>query len=316
VSNGWTTYVRDAGASGSPSQSLFTSTGTGAEQNALPFDASGSGAVWVRAVGIVNCHIAVVVTKVSAQVGSVNFPKTVLNANSFTISNSGNKNILNTQDPNGNTSQISVRCIGLGGQPPNSSCAGINKSSQVGPVTSYTEPPDPTPTLSAAQLAAVKALAISRGTYFPASTNCSSIGAAQLQGAPVYIEGGSSCAISLTSNPTINSLASPGFLVLVNGTISFGGTLTYFGVIYAANQGGSSGNVVSLGGTATVVGGITADGNAALTLGSSGNGVLNCTDTGNKCGDLEYNASGFSNVNGFAGANSTPNSFRQLPNNQ
>jgi Tfp pilus assembly protein PilX len=316
VSNGWTTYVRDAGAGGSASQSLFTSTGSAGEQNALPFDASGSGAVWVRAVGILNCHIAVVVAKVSEQVVGLNFPKSLLNANSFTISDSGNKDILNTQDPNGKSSQISLRCNGLGGQPPSSTCAGIKKSSQVAPVTSWASPPDASPTLSAAQLAAAKGLAISRGTYYPASTSCSSIGASQLQGSPVYIEGGSGCAISITSNPTINSAASPGFLVLVNGTLSFGGNLTYYGVIYAANQGGLSGTVVSLGGNATVDGGITADGSASLTLGSSGNGVINCTDTGNKCGDLEYNAFAFSGLVGFAGANSTPNTFRQLPDTQ
>ena len=318
VHNGWTTYVRDAGPVGSASQSLFTSTGSAGEQIALPYDANGSGAVWVRAVGVVNCHTAVVVTKVAAQVVAVNFPKSLLDANSFIISDSGNKDILNTQDPNGNSSQISLRCNGEGGEPPGPTCARIQKSTQVAPVASYASPPAPSPTLSAAQLAEVKALAIQHGTYYPASTDCSTIGASQLQGSPVYIEGGASCAISITSNPTINSYASPGFLVLVNGTLSFAGTATYYGVIYDANQGGLSGDVVDLGGTATVVGGITADSNAGLTLGSSGNGVINCNDTGNgnKCGDLEYYSYAFAGLSGFNGANSTPNTFRQLPDNQ
>ena len=41
-------------------------------------------------------------------------------------------------------------------------------------------------------------------------------------GSPVYIEGNANCNIGVTSNATINSKASPGLLVLVNGTLSFG----------------------------------------------------------------------------------------------
>lgn len=327
VSNGWTTYVRDAGGTGSSTQSLFSSSG---EKNMAPFNSSvgssGAGSVWVRAVGIVNCHIAVLVTTVSDQIASLNFPKYVLDANSFTVSNNGQKDIINVQDTNGNTSQISVRCIGStygnGAQPPNSTCAGIQNSSQVQPTASYASPPAASPTLNAAQLRTVKRLAIQKGTYIPASVPCSSITAAQLQGSPVYIEGNSSCygtgGISIASNPQINTLLTPGFLVLVNGTIAFTGSATFYGVIYAPNVGGYTGDVLSLGGTATVVGGVNVDGNASLTVGSSGNGVINCTDTSNsqKCGDLEYNAAAFSGLSGFDGAASAPNMFRQLPNNQ
>ena len=328
VTNGWTTYVRDAGATGSSAQALFSSS---AEKNAAPLnssvDTNGGGSVWVRAVGIVNCQIAVLVTKVSDQIGSLSFPKYVLDANSFTTSDNGQKDIVNVQDTNGNTSQISLRCVGAaygnGAQPPSSTCAGAQNSSQIQPAPSYASPPAGTPTLNAAQLAAVKKLAIEKGTYIPSSVACSSITAAQLQGSPVYIEGNASCngsgGISISSNTQINAPPmAPGLLVIVNGTIGFTGSPTYYGVIYAPNQGGYTGNVVTLGGTSTVVGGISVDGNAALNLGSSGNGAVNCTDTSKnqKCGDLEYNAAAFSGLAGFDGAASAPDMFRQLPNNQ
>jgi hypothetical protein len=328
VTNGWSTYVRDAGASGASSQALFSSS---AEKTAAPFNASvhsnGAGSVWVRAVGIVNCHVAVLVTKVSDQVGSLSFPKYVLDANSFSTSNNGQKDIVNVQDTNGNTSQISLRCAGAangnGAQPPNATCAGARNSSQIQPAPSYASPPAGSPTLNAAQLAAVKKLAIEKGTYIPSSVACSSITAAQLQGSPVYIEGNASCngsgGISISSNPQINAPPlPPGLLVIVNGTISFSGTATYYGVIYAPNEGGYTGDVVTLGGTSTVVGGISVDGNASLNLGSSGNGAVDCTDTSKsqKCGDLEYDAGAFSGLSGFDGAASAPNMFRQLPNDQ
>ena len=60
---------------------------------------------------------------------------------------------------------------------------------------------------------------------------------------------------------------------------------------------------------------VDGSGTTALNLGSSGNGTNSCTDTGsnNKCGDLEYDAAAFDSINGFAGADPTPNTFRQLP---
>lgn len=333
VTNGWTTYVRDAGAPGSPTEALFSSK---TEQNMAPFnssvDSSGAGSVWVRAVGIVNCQIAVVVTKVSDQIASLPFPKFVLDANSFTTSDNGQKDILNVQDTNGNTSQISLRCSGSadgsGAQPPNSTCAGVQNSSQIQPAASYASPPAPAQTLDSTQLQAVKELAIEKDTYICATSSCaspshpavpcSSITATQLQGSPVYIDGDSSCAITIASNPVINSASSPGFLVIASGSISFTGSATYYGVIYAANQDDNSGDILTLGGTSTIVGGVDVDGNAALTLGSSGNGAVNCTDTSNsqKCGDLEYDEAAFSGLTSFDGAASAPNMFRQLPNNQ
>ncbi|HWE09666.1 MAG TPA: pilus assembly PilX N-terminal domain-containing protein [Solirubrobacteraceae bacterium] len=323
VTNGWITYVRDAGVIGSSSQSLFTSTGTTGEEGALAYDASASGSVWVRAVGIVNCRIAVLVTKVSEQIVSLNFPKFVLDANSFTVSDNGQKDIINVQDTNGNTSQISLRCTGPtdgnGAQPPNSTCAGIQNPSQVQPTPSYSSPPAGSPTLNDAQLRSVRKLAVQNNTYIPASEPCSNITAAQLQGSAVYIEGNSNCAITIPSNPQINAPpSSPGLLVIVNGTISFTGGATFYGVIYAPNQGGDTGNVVTLGGTSTVIGGVNVDGSASLNVGSSGNGAINCTDTSSsqKCGDLEYNAAAFSGLSGFDGAASAPDSFRQLPSNQ
>ena len=327
VSNGWTTYVRDAGSPGAASQSLFSSSN---EKIAAPLNSSvgtsGAGSVWVRAVGIVNCHIAVLVTKVSDQIGSLSFPKYVLDANSFTVSDSGQKDIVNIQDTNGNTSQISVRCSGTangnGAQPPNATCAGVKNASQIQPAPSYASPPAASPTLSAAQLLAVKRLAQQKGTYIGSSVACSTITAAQLQGSPVYIEGNATCTgtggITIPSNPVINSASSPGLLVVVNGTINFTGSATYYGVIYAPNKGAYTGSVVTLGGTSTVIGGVNVDGNAALNLGSSGNGAVNCTDTSStqKCGDLEYNAAAFSGLGSFDGAASAPNMFRQLPSNQ
>ncbi len=290
----------------------------------MPYDLNylygASNYVWVRAVGQVNCKTSVVIAEVSLQSLGLSFPKFVLNANSFNITNNGNKEIINTLGVGSSPSQISVRCSGTSyTPPPPTSCAGYNNAAQISPTdptsaSSWVNPPSPSPVLTASQLLEAKKMAQANGTYYPASTNCNTIGAAQLTGALVYIEGSPSCNISITSNPTINSATSPGWVILNDGTLSFGGSATYYGVIYGVNASNQNADIVSLGGTSTVVGGMAVNGNASLSLGSSGNGV-DCT-SGNKCGDLEFDPNAFNTLQGFGGAQQTPNTFRQLPASQ
>ena len=324
----WTTYVRDAGAANSSTQQYFNDSleatpaangATGAPYN-YSYAYGANNYLWVRAVGQVNCKTAVVIAEVSLQSLALSFPKFVLNADSFNITNNGQKTIINTLGTGSTPSQISVRCAGTSyTPPPPTSCAGYGNANQISPssptsASTWVNPPSPSPVLTASQLAQAKAMAQANGTYYPASTNCNNIGAAQLTGALVYIEGGPSCNISITSNPTINSLASPGWVILNDGTISFGGSATYYGVIYGVNASNQSVPIVSLGGTSTVVGGLAVNGSASLSLGSSGNGV-GCT-SGNKCGDLEFDPNAFNTLQGFGGAQQTPNTFRQLPASQ
>ena len=49
-------------------------------------------------------------------------------------------------------------------------------------------------------------------------------------------------------------------LVIHSGTLSFGGTTNFYGLVYAVNSGGLTGNVVSLGGNAQVSGAVVVDG--------------------------------------------------------
>jgi hypothetical protein len=308
----WTTYVRDAGPAGTSQQQLFDDTveqGTARYNSSFLTTEPSNNYVWVRAVGQVNCKTSVVIAEVSMQSLALNFPKLVLNADGFNITDNGQKTIINTVGTGSTTpSQISVRCGGASyTPPPPSSCAGYG-SSQISPAPTWVTPPSPTPVLSTSQLSQAKLMAQANGTYFPSTTDCSTITAAQLAGQLVYIEGSPTCAISITSNPVINSQASPGWLVINDGAINFDG------VIYGVNASNQSASIVTLGGTSTIVGGLAVNGNATLSLGSSGNGV-GCA-SGNKCGDLEFDPNAFNTLIGFGGAAQTPNTFRQLPASQ
>jgi Tfp pilus assembly protein PilX len=297
-SNGWTTYVRDGGST-SGTQNFFNSSWE--DTQALPYDANLNGFVWVRAVGIVNCHTAVVVTKVSAQYTSLTFPHSVLAANAFQTTNNGGGSgaIIDAQGNAAQPSPIEVRCSGLSTtvSPPPQPCDSY-QSKQVSPPNDVVYSPTmPTLTLNAQQLLSVKAQAKANGTYWGPGSCPTSI--SQLSGLPTYITG--PCNMGFSGNGQANTQSSPGFLVIANGTISFSGTVTFYGAIYDVNQQQSNLDVVSIGGNALVQGGIVVDGNGEVAGGSSHKG------------NLTYDPTAINLAKTWGGAASTPNSFRQLP---
>lgn len=327
LSNRWTTYVReDVGAS-----SLFNST---QEQSAPSYASSDSGALWVRSVGVVQCHPVAVITLVTRQRVSLEFLEDAIAGNWFEVTNSGNKVIVDRKGDASQAAPVSMRCDPL---PPGGKCEQYNagsthppRVSQVSPPIANENPPTSTTTLTASQLETIKSEAQAHGTFY-SPTNCPT-SMQQLAGvqlptegvllptsprAPVYIEG---CgAVNIQANGTANcesptpaasppNPASPGFLVLANGTFELSGKSIYCGVIYAANLENLSGPVVKLQGGTVVVGGIVVDGAGGIDFGSSGQG-------GNPA-NLVFDPLAIHNATISAGAAATRNSFRVLPSGQ
>jgi hypothetical protein len=85
-------------------------------------------------------------------------------------------------------------------------------------------------------------------------------------GPVVWIDSGN---CSWTGTATLNSSASPGVIIINNGTIAVGGTLTYYGLLYGINAQASSGTVISTIGNAQVFGAILVDGNGGVGAASS-----------------------------------------------
>jgi Tfp pilus assembly protein PilX len=297
LSSRWTTYVR---ADGGGTEALFNS----AVDRLQPPYENGDRSVWVRAVGVANCRPAVVVSKVSEQLVPMTFPRSVLSANGFSTSNTGKKVIIDTSGayaqppsirpgPSAQPGTISVRCEGL----TSAQCKNY-RTGQVSPDTTGA-PAGSSPTLNATQLEGLKAQAKANGTYYGVvngSPTCPTTMAA-LTGAPTYVEG--PCNLSFGGG-TGNSSASPGFLVIANGTLSLGGNATFYGVVYAVNQQGSSGEVVVVHGNATLQGAINVDGRGTVGLGSSSTNLI-------------YDPRAFAAIKGYSGAAPTPNTFRVLP---
>lgn len=308
ASNGWTTYVRDAGSTSS-TENYFNSSLESSAVSYPPYDASLNGALWVRAVGIVNCHMAVVVSKVSAQYVALNFPHDAFLGNGFETSNNGNGSgaIIDTQGSAPQPAPVQMRCTGLGNEVgPNTTCTNY-QSGQVSPDTTSYAPTIPLNALTPQQLLAAAAQAKANGTYWGAGQCPTAM--AQLTGAPTYIVG--PCNMSFTGNDTANSQAKQGFLVIQSGTIYFGGTVQFYGVVYDVNQQGcpngngsscpNGSDVVTLHGNAHLYGGIVVDTTGTINGGSSHKG------------NFTYDPTAINNSLTWGGAAGTPNSFRQLP---
>jgi type II secretory pathway pseudopilin PulG len=303
LSNQWTTYVRDDGPSevAAPESPLFSSSVSG-----YPFyDKNGDNKLWIRSVGVVQCHPVSIVTLVAQQTVALNLPEDVATGAWFKVTNSGKKTIVNRKGEEPQPGPISMRGCTSAFTAPCEYEHGTKE--QVSPELTE-NPPSASVTLSSTALETVKSEAIAHGTYYT-KPNCPT-SMAQLTGSPVYIEG---CeALKITANGTANSLTTPGFLVVANGTLEMGGTSTFYGIIYAANLNSeplASTAIVKLQGKTNVVGEILVDGKGGIELGSSGEG-------GGNSANLTFSAKAARGAHTSAGATPTRNSFRILPSGQ
>jgi Tfp pilus assembly protein PilX len=310
LSNQWTTYVRrDIGES-----PLFSST----EEKSQPsYAESEGGALWVRSVGVVQCHPVTVVTLVTRQRVSLVVPEYAIAGNWFEVTNKGNKSIVNRQGYAPEPAQVSMRCEG---HPSEEECEKYERSKeQVSPVITE-NPKTSTATLTTSQLATVKFEAQSHATFYsPTSPYHCPTSMSELEGvklstssrAPVYIEGCGSLNIKANGTANCEGMSEtygpslPGFLVIADGTFELSGNSTYCGVIYASNLQKSSGAIVKLQGGTSVVGGIIVDGAGGIEFGSSG--------AGGSPANLVFDSLAIHDLTISAGAAATRNSFRILP---
>ena len=284
----WTTSVRD---NSNGAEQYYTKAIV--DGNAT-WDSNNDGVMWARADGRAGCRLRSMVTQVKVGVQPISFPRSVVSANWFRTTNLGRKVILDTQGNAGEPADVSVRCT----TPlPPSGCLGYDPAKgQIQPDTTPQSNPAPSPLLDNTQIEPVKALARSLGRYFapgsPSGT-CPTNLTAEL----TYVEDFTTCA--QPSGPRVNSQASPGFLVIGKGTLTFTGNTTFYGMIYMRNEQGSSGSIVNLSGTGGVVGAVMVDGLGGVTAGSSG-------------GNIKYDSRAQGLVKGLSTAAAVPNSWREL----
>jgi type II secretory pathway pseudopilin PulG len=315
LSNQWTTYVRY-----DPGESPYFNSTSEEGEHTYP-EHPETGALWVRAVGVVQCHEVAVVSLVTRLRVELGFPKDAIVGNWFKDDNSGNKTIVNRQGNASEPAPISMRCDE--GKLSLSECEVVKKETQVSPPVGTEDPKSSAITLTASQLATLKAEAQAYKTFYSSTSpyKCPS-SMTELQGvelstgtrAPVYIEG---CGALSFKNGEANTRTEPGFLVLANGTLEVTAKSTYYGVIYAANLENSESWVVKVHGGGRIVGGIVVDGKGGIEFGESGGKGKGKkeeeVEEAAEVGDFEFGSLALQNLTISAGAAATRNSFRILP---
>jgi type II secretory pathway pseudopilin PulG len=249
------------------------------------YDLNKNGKLWVRA----DAHAAegnrTIVALVRRIDRNVPLPRNAITAGWFQTSNNGNKVIVDTKGDTAQAAPVAVRC----NQPSPSSCLDY-RPTQVAPDTTQTGYASAT-TLPAEVIESFRAKARALDTYYP--SGCPN----DLEEELIFVENGN---CRYTGGGSANSASVPGMLIIGNGTLHFGGGMTYYGLVYGLNLQGSTGEIVRIHGGATVVGSILTDGGGGVTVGSSGNNVV-------------YADAIFPRITSFSSAAPVQGSWRELP---
>jgi Tfp pilus assembly protein PilX len=292
----WTTHIRD---NGGPLSDAFVYSQLGASQSGTnvktgaaytcpapcKWDANGDLKLWVQARSVIGGQVRNVVALLKREQFSEPFPRNGVTAGGFTLTNAGNKTII---DATG--SQVVVRCTTN-----DTTCTGFEPSkNQVLPAAIVQDPSTP-PAMTAAQIARFKAVAQSASTYY---TSCPT----SYTGNVVFVDLPSSAMSCLDDNAGVyNSATSPGIVIFPRGTFQVKGT--FYGIVYMVNEQQSSGTVLTLAANSHVVGSVAIDGAGRLDAGQS-SGILTT---------ITYDPNASNGLATYGTTGLVQNTWRELP---
>jgi hypothetical protein len=317
----WTTRVRDNYGALATSYSVASRdvalTGT-AGTCAAPCtrDFNGDRSMWVQARAVVRGRARNLVALMKLEQLSEAVPQAGLITGALKITNNGNKPMVDVTG-----SQVIVRCtvdVQLG----NASVCTNFRGGQIVPVPTQGTPPS---LMDAGQISRFRDRAIIDGTY---SVGCPS----SLAGRVVFVEncqnppnygntGATACTPPSGLAPVcINSILQPGVLIMRCGALRTTSSWTYVGLVYFVNgsdgscpgqQRGTSppqctsnsldaNSVLDMQGGSGIWGGLAADGNACVLLGSNGM-------------QLRFDVRAFSAVASYGTVGLVQNTWRELP---
>jgi type II secretory pathway pseudopilin PulG len=294
----WTTRIRD---NGGPIGDAFvysqvdaaqsgTSVRTGAAYTCpgpCKWDANEDNMLWVQARAVVRGHPRNVVALLKREVFSEAFGgNNTVTAGSFSLTNSGNKTIIDAQG-----SQVAVRCTSTG---PSCTDYDANKNQVMPPAIVHDQ--NLPKALTPQQLARFKLAAQTSNppTYF---TSCQ----AGLTGGIVYIDVPATTQCTDSSSAVYNSAEQPGLFIMPRGTFQLGGTM--YGLIYMGNEQNSNGTILTLNANSFVIGGVAIDGPGAMVVGQA---------SGPKP-TISYLANAFTAPKTYGTTGLVQNTWRELP---
>lgn len=286
----WTTRVRD-----NPDGTFYDPAAVAAAQR---YDANGDRQLWVSAEATVRGRTRQIVALIRVEDRPVTFPRYALLSGNFATSNNGRKTIVDATDPS--SLGIAVRCLGEPSK--NSDCLGYDpKKGQLDPPEAYTTGAPDVASISSDDLQALEEYARGSGTY---NESCPG---PNPNGTVVVIESGS-CSFNNSSpaapgaSKCCNTPSRPGLLIVKCGTVSLGGNIEFYGIIYMPKGDCAlTGNVVTTQGTSLISGGVIIDGmDRGLFAGSSGDNIV-------------FDPLAFQNVRAAGTAGVVQNTWREVP---
>jgi hypothetical protein len=290
----WRTRVRD-----NPNGTYYSPAAVAA---AARYDANGDRQLWVSAEGTVRGRTREIVALIRVEDRPVTFPNYALLSGAFATSNNGRKVIVDATDPT--SLGLAVRCVGAPSK--SSTCLGYDPGKgQLDPPDRYTTGAPDVPSISSDDLQALEEFARANGTHY------ASCPGPNPNGTVVVIDSGD-CSFNNSSPKApgaakcCNSPTSPGLLIVKCGTVSLGGNIEFYGLIYVPNKSSasgsycSSGNVVTTQGTSLISGGVIIDGPGKMFAGSSGSNIV-------------FNPLAFQNVRAAGTAGVVQNTWREVP---
>jgi Tfp pilus assembly protein PilX len=243
------------------------------------WDQANSGHMWVRAQAVVGGQKRILIEQMVRQDTVVTVPDDTVTAGAVYTENLGNKVVIEARDKSsGLTGNVEVRCGSSSTTPTQGqgNCLGWSSAKgQLDPSSAYgagyVDPNGGYQTLTDAQITALVQTARADGTYYSTGT-CPPAGT----GGIVVVQN-ANC--SYQGGDTWNTAAAPGALVFLQGSVTFNGNETFYGVLYMANQNGvippctgstlTASPIVDVHGNATVYGAVFVDRCGVVAVGES-----------------------------------------------
>ncbi|HEX4805090.1 MAG TPA: hypothetical protein VFU94_04245 [Conexibacter sp.] len=312
----WTIQIVDD--SGGESANYYSDA---ASATAPSYDANGDGKVWIRAQTIIQGQKRIVAAQMVRQTTIVQLPHNTITSGGAFTSNRGNKVIVETTDAAAGSSltgSINVRCGSSSYSPSyGDACEGWDpRKGQLDPASNYqggyVDPNGGYTAVSSTSLASLKQAAQSNGTYYNGTCPTTLTGLLYVDNPP-----GGGCSYTggtwnMTSSPPAKTDV-PGMIIMGDGTLTFNGSLSYFGVIYMVNASGhtptsgactsaqQNGPVFAVHGTGSIYGSIFVDKCGTIDAGSSAYNII-------------FDSNAFNAATAYSYPSLAKNTFRVIPN--
>jgi hypothetical protein len=242
---------------------------TACSSSSCTYDFNGDHQVFVRAEAQVRNKTRRLVALLRLEVHQVNFNTNVVQAAWIQSTNNGNNKVFVDAQPSGVTtaSKIVLTC-----SPPAANCPDPQMTSaqknQMNPPDAYATGQTVTAAMTDDDYSGFLAIA---DHYYNDSTGCpSQTNPDAWSGVTILDFSSNTNFCQLQSNGQVNSASSPGVLIINRGGIRWGGTVDYYGIVYARNLSPqSSAGLIDLGGGGVIHGQVTVDGPGGVIVGGT-----------------------------------------------